>query len=147
MNNTVSDEDISNCNASAVDEDATLLANGNSEVSAIECGQGSSILDARRVTDGTVDDVVGQDICQITSGEVGKSRADILESLARRSKNSNIGYSVNSIEEVGVVQSTAKGGEVGGSKSVRDNFRENEESVDNVNHTTSEVDILRKINI
>lgn len=147
MNDTVGDEDVSDGDASAVDKDATLLADGNREVLAIEGGKDGAIHDIRRVADSAVDYMVGQYVGDIRIGEVGKSRANVLESLAGRREDSDIGCGVDSLEEVCRVQSTAERGKVGSCKGIRNDFRKGEESVNDMNHTTSEVNVLERIRI
>lgn len=108
VDNTVCDENIGNGDLGAVYEDATLLANGDCEVGAVEGGQSSAVGNSRRVTNGAGNNVVGQDAGNVLSGEVAKSRANVLESLVGRSKDGDVGCGVNRLDEVGGVQCTAE---------------------------------------
>ena len=142
VDNTVRDQDVSNCDASTVHKDATLLANGNGKVGAIESSEDSSIRDSGGVANSAVDNVVGEDASNVLGGSVGESRANVRESLSRRSEDSDIWGSVDSFKQVGRVESTAKASEVGSGESVGDGLGQDKESVDNVDHTAGEVDVL-----
>jgi hypothetical protein len=142
MNDTVGNEDISDGDASAVDEDATLLADGDGEIVTVQGSKDGSVLETRGVANSAVDNVVGQDVSNVLNGGIGKSRANITESLSSGSKDGNVWCSVHSIEQVGRVQGTAKAGQVGRCQSIRNVRGQDEESVNNVDHTASEVDVL-----
>lgn len=86
--------------------------------------------------------MVGQDIGDLLGGKVGKTRANVLDGGVVWSEDGDVGGSVDSVDEVGCVEGTTQRGEVGSSKRVGSSLGQGQETVDNVNHTASEVHVL-----
>jgi hypothetical protein len=142
VHNTVRHQDVGNRHTGVVHKDASFLANGDGEVVAAQCGKRSAVLEARRVANRAFDNVVAQNIGKVLVRDVSKSRANVAERLVGWSKDGDVGRSVNRLDEVGLVEGTTQRAETGSGQSVRGNLGENEESVNDMNDTTGEVDIL-----
>ena len=89
--------------------------------------------------------MVGQDIGDLLSGEVAKSRANVLDGLVAGREDGNVGGGVDGLNEVGGIEGSTQRGQAGGTECVRGSLGKDQQGVDDVDNTTGEVDVLNTI--
>jgi hypothetical protein len=143
VENTVGNQDIGSNNTSVVDKD-TSVVDGDGQVGAVHRFEQSSVLQSgavtRRVTN---DSMVGEDASDLVSCEVGKTTGNGLESSVVWGKEGNVG---RDWLEVGRVECTAERSQSSSGESFGVVYGKGENMVDDVDHATGEVDVLRSIN-
>ena len=140
MQDTIGQQDIGGDDAGAVDEDFAV-DDGDGHVVAAKGGDGA-VGQRAAVSDCAIDDVVLQNCGSLFGGEVGEDRADVLESGVVRSENGQVGSGVDGFSEVGCVDSTEEGAEPGFLSNSADVRRDGEETVDNVDNSAVEGNVL-----
>lgn len=140
VNYTILDEDVRGGDQSTVDEEVvTLLVDG--EGAAVESGDLSAVSEVGGEDDGAVDNVVGENRGDGLAGSVGEDRGDVLESSVAGSEDGDVVGLVHGLEELGLDESTSKRRETSSSSGDSDVGGEGEDLVNNVDDTSSEVDI------
>lgn len=91
--------------------------------------------------------MVLQNVGNVLDGQILEGRTDVLESLVGRSEDCQVRSRINGLDELSSVQSTVQGGQVGGESSGGDILGEGENGVNDVNHATSEVEVLYDISL
>lgn len=142
VDNTVSDEHVAGNNTGAVHEDASSVTDGNGQLLAVQSCKNSAVLEGGAVAQGVVDNVVSQHIGELLHGEVGESGSDTLEGGVRWRKDGQVGGVVHGIDELSRVEGSTEGRETSSGKSVGSVDRYGEKTVDDVDDTTCEVNVL-----
>jgi hypothetical protein len=144
MDNTSSDEDIGSDNLCAIYEDAAIV-DGDGQIPAINSWNDSAVLKTTAVSNGAVHNVVCQDVGSVGSAEVGQTGTNSLESCVRGCEDGHVPKAVDSADEVGSIKRACQGGQTGGHGSLGSALGQSEYMVDDVNHTTGEVNVLRVV--
>lgn len=143
VDNTVGNENVGSDDTSVVHED-TALTDSNGKLLSVGSRESSTVLEGRRVANTALsDDVVGKDAASVLSAEVAESRADVLESLVVGCEDGDVRCVVNGVEQLGRVDGSTEGNKVCSRKGIGSVLREGQNTVDDVDHTTSEVHVLR----
>jgi hypothetical protein len=145
VHNTVGDENIRSDDAGTVHENLSI-SNGNGQVCAVDSLERSSIGQTAAVTDSSGNDVVSKDAADLLDGEVGKTRANSLESGVVGCKNGDIFGSVDSLDEVGSGEGTSEGRKTSSDGSAGGRVGNSEDSVNDVDDSAGEGNILENIN-
>jgi hypothetical protein len=146
MYNTVSNKNVGSENASIVHKD-TPVVDGDGQVCTVHSLERSSVLQTRAVARDTADNsMVRKDIGDLLSGEVSKSGTDGLESRIVRREDGDVRCVVDSAQEVGRVERTTERSQSSSAKSVGGTCGQSKDMINNVNHTASEVDVLKFVN-
>lgn len=140
MDNTVGNKNIRNDDLGIVDENI-ITRNGNSDILSLSSLK-SSVLKQAAVADRSGNNMVLENTLQVIVAQVGENRTNGRESIVARDENSNVLGSSKLADEIGLGESTSSGAEVGGDDSVREIFGDLEKAVDDVDSTTSEVEVL-----
>lgn len=143
MQDTVCDEDVGGDDAGAVHEDLAV-DDGDGHVAATEGGD-SAVGQRAAVCNGSVDDVVLQDGSSLLSSEVAQSGADVLEGCIVGCEDGQVGCGVDGFGQVGGVDCTEEGAEASFLSSDTDVGRDGEQTVDDVDDTAVESDVLLSI--
>jgi hypothetical protein len=146
MYNTVSNKNVGSENASIVHKD-TPVVDGDGQVCTVHSLERSSVLQTRAVARDTTDNsMVRKDISDLLSGEVSKSGTDGLESRVVRREDSDVRCVVDGAREVGRVERTTERSQSSSAESVGSTYGQSKDMINNVNHTASEVDVLKFVN-
>ena len=140
MNNTSSNENIRNGNHSRVDVDRSV-DNGDRDTLSIDSLEGS-VCQQAAVSDGALNHVVSQDAAERLGAEIGKSGSDGLESGVGRGEDGNIAKAIDGFNQISSGKSACKRCEVKSTGSVGCRLRNSQDAVNDVDDTTSEVDVL-----
>ena len=89
--------------------------------------------------------MVCQNVSDLLGSEVGKGRADVLECLVVGCEDCYIRCVVDGVDEIGCVESAAEGGEACSREGVYGSLRQDQQTVDDVDDTSSEVYVLIKL--
>ena len=140
VQDTVGEQDVGGDDAGAVHEDFTV-DDGDGDVVAAEGGN-CAVGQRAAVGDGAVDDVVLQDRGGFFGGQVGEGGADVLEGGVVWCEDGQIGGGCDGFGEAGCVDGTEEGAETGFLSDGADVRREGEQTIDNVDHSTIEGNVL-----
>lgn len=141
VDNTVGDKNVRNNDAGTVNEDLSV-GNGDGQVGAVGSLERSSVLQSAAVADSAGDDVVSEDAGYLLSGEVGKTGTDGLESGVVGREDGDILGGVDGIDKFSCTKSTGERSQSSGKSGLGSGLGDSKDSVDDVDHTTGEVDIL-----
>jgi hypothetical protein len=144
VNNTVGNEDIRDDDAGTIYKDLSAN-NGDSQVGTVDSLERSSVLEAAAVADSSGNNVVGKDAGDLLNRKVGKTGADSLESSIARGEDGDVLGGVDSLDKLGSSKSTGKRRKTGSDGGVGSSFGDGENSVNNVDNTAGEGNILRRI--
>lgn len=146
MYNTVSNKNVGSENASIVHKD-TPVVDGDGQVCTVHSLERSSVLQTRAVARDTADNsMVRKDTSDLLSGEVSKSGTDGLEGRVVRREDGDVRCVVDSAREVGRVERTTERSQSSSAESVGSTCGQSKDMINNVNHTASEVDVLKFVN-
>jgi hypothetical protein len=123
-----------------VDKDVSTV-DRDSEVTSVNSGKNSSVPQTSAVSNGTLDDVVGQDVGDIRGAEVGKSRANGLEGSVGRCEDGNITEVVDGVDKVSGSECAGQRSQAGGQSGVGRLLGKSKDAVDDVDHTAGEVNV------
>jgi hypothetical protein len=146
MYNTVSNKNVGSENASIVHKD-TPVVDGDGQVCTVHSLERSSVLQTRAVArDTTHNSMVRKDISDLLGGEVSKSGTDGLKSRVVRREDGDVRCVVDSAREVGRVERTTERSQSSSAESVDSICGQSKDMINNVNHTASEIDVLKFVN-
>lgn len=140
MDNTIGDEDIRDNDLGLIDKDSAVV-NNNVELLTLRSGE-STVLEGRAVAKSVVDNVVLEDALKVRLAQVGEDRTNVGKGAVARSKDSDVLLIGEVCDELGLGESASNGGEVGGNGRVGKVLGNGEDLVDDVDDTTSEVEVL-----
>jgi hypothetical protein len=140
VKNTVGDEDIRNNDLRLVDIDCSVI-DGNVEILAIGSSE-CTVLECAAVAKSVVDDVVLENILEISLASVGKDRANVGKGAVAGNKDGDVPLTGEVGQELRFCEGTSSGGQVGSNGSIRDVLGDGKNTVDDVNDAAGEVKIL-----
>jgi hypothetical protein len=140
VDNTVGDENIRNDDLGLVDKDSAVV-DSDVELCAIGSGQ-STVLEVAAVANSAVDDVVRKNVGEVTLAGIGENRTNLGKSAVVGNKDSDVLLTGKVGQNLGLSEGASSGGKVGGDGRVGKVHRDGENTVDDVNNTSSEVEIL-----
>jgi hypothetical protein len=123
-----------------VDKDVSTV-DRNSKVTSVNSRERSSVPQTSAVSNGTLDNVVSQNVGDVCGAEVGKSRADGLERSVGRREDGNITEVVDGVDEVSGSESTSQRSQASGQSGVGRLLGQSKDAVDDVDHTAGEVNV------
>jgi hypothetical protein len=141
VDNTIGHKNIRSNNTGTVDEHLSV-SDGDGQISAVSSLEGTSVSQRAAVADCAGDNVVGKHAGDLLSGEVGKTGTDSLESGVVGGEDGNILGGVDGVDKVGSVESTGERSQSCGKSSLRGGLWQSKDSVDDVDNTAGEVNIL-----
>jgi len=144
VDDTVGNENVRGDDASTVDKDLSV-SNGDGQVGAVYGLEGGAVGQAAAVTDSAGNNVVGKDACDLLGGEVTKTGADGLESSVAGGEDGDILGGVDGLNKVGSGKSSSEGRQTSGDGSVGSSLGDGKDSVDDVDNTAGESNILETI--
>ena len=87
--------------------------------------------------------MVSKNAGNVLGAEVAKRRSNVLESLVVGGENGDVGSVVDGVKQIGRIDGSTEGRESSSGKCVGSVLGNSQHSVNDVNHTTSKVYILR----
>jgi hypothetical protein len=140
MDNTVGDEHVGDNDLGLVDVDSAVV---NLDVDLLASSSVErTVLKVGAVGNSVVDNMVLEDVHEIRLAHVGENGANIGKGAVAGRKDGNVPGAGEVGDQVGLGESTSNGGEVGSNGSVGEVLGDGENTVDDVDDTTSEVEIL-----
>jgi hypothetical protein len=147
MDNTVGNENIGSNDARAVNED-TATVDGDGQVLAIQSLEHGAVLQTGAVARFRSNDrMVGENILDLVGSEAGESATDSLERGVVWREDGDVRGGVNGAEERGCVKGTTERAQTSSGESVGSHQGQSKDRIDDVNDTSSEVYILRSVNM
>lgn len=140
MKNTVGDEDIRNNDLGLVDIDSSVV-DGNVEILTIGSSEGT-VLECAAVAKSVVDDVVLENILEISLAGVGKDGANVGKGTVAGNKDGDVPLTSEVGQKLRFCEGTSSGGKVGSNGSIGDVLGDGKNAVDDVNDTAGEVEVL-----
>lgn len=140
VENTVGDEDIRNDNLGLIDKDITIM-DGNVDI--LTLGSSKSAVPQRAaVSDSAVDNVVLENALEVIAAEITHDRANIRKCGVVGCKDGNVLLLDDILSEVSLSKGADDGREVGSDGSVGEVLGDAEDTIDDVNGTAGEVEVL-----
>ena len=140
VNNTVGDEDIGDDDLGLVDIDSAVV-DGNVDILAIGRSEGT-VLECAAVAKSVVDDVVLENILEISLAGIGKDGANVGKRAVAGNKDGNVSFTGEIWQKLRLYEGASSGGKVGSDGSIGDVLRDGKNAVDDVNDTAGEVEVL-----
>lgn len=140
VKNTVGDEDIRNNDLGLVDIDSSVV-DGNVEILAIGSSEGT-VLKIAAVTKSVVDDVVLENILEISLASIGKDGANVGKGAVAGNKDGDVPLTGEVGQKLRFCEGASSGRKVGSDGSIGDVLGDGKNTVDDVNDTAGEVKIL-----
>lgn len=140
VDNAVVGQDVGSDNLCVVDIDGTV-ADVDGKLGTIDSSELLVVGEASGVSNGTLDNVVGEDGSESSIVEATKGGANCLEGRVGRSKNGHISETVDGVDQVGFGKGTSEGRETSLNGSVGDVGRKGQDRVNDMDSAASEVDI------
>ena len=141
VKNTVGDEDIRNDDLGLVDIDSSIV-DGNVKILAIGSSEGT-VLKIAAVTKSVVDNVVLENILEISLAGVGKDGANVGKGSVAGNKDGNVPLTGEVGQKLRFCEGASSGGKVGSDGSIGDVLGDGKNAVDDVNDTAGEVKVLK----
>ncbi|KAI6776407.1 hypothetical protein HG530_000352 [Fusarium avenaceum] len=142
VDNTVGDENVGDDDLSLVDVDSAVV---NLDVNLLTSSSGkSAVLEVGAVANSVVDNMVLEDAHEIRLAGVGEDGANVGKSAVAGRKDGDVLGAGEVGNQLSLGESTSSGGEVASNGSVGEVLGDGENTVDDVDDTTSEVEILDK---
>lgn len=141
MKDTVSDEDVRNNDLGLVDKDSSVV-DDNVELLTIGSSDGT-VLEIAAVAKSVVDNVVLEDVLKIRLAGVSEDGANVGKGAVVGSKDGDVPLAGKIRQELSFCEGASSGGKVASDGSVGEVLGNGENTVDDVNNTASEVEILR----
>lgn len=140
MEDTVGDENIRNDNLGLIDKDITVV-DGN--VDLLTLGSSKSAVPQRAaVSNSAIDNVVLENALEVIAAEITHNRTNIGKCGVVGSKDGNVLLLDDILSDVSLSKGTDDGREVGGDGSIGEVLGDAKYAVDDVDGTTSEVEVL-----
>lgn len=143
VHNTVSNEDVGDEDTSFVDVDAAI---GDGDVNVVSADSlDGGVAQSAAVGDSASNNVVPKDAAENLGGQVACERGNLLESGVVRGEDGDVFEAEESLAQIGGLNGSDKGGQLGSDGSVDDVLGDVEDVVDDVDDTTSKVEVLQGI--
>lgn len=140
VDNTVSDENVGDDDLSLVDVDSAVV---NLDVNLLTSSSGeSTVLEVGAVANSVVDNMVLEDAHEIRLAGIGEDGANVGKSAVAGRKDGDVLGAGEVGDQLSLGESASSGGEVASNGSVGEVLGDGENTVDDVDDTTSEVEIL-----
>lgn len=137
----VGDQNIRRDNTGVVHEHVTIFE-ADRDIPTAHGRDAGAVLQGRGVSNGAVDDVVRENGGHLLGCKGGESRSDGLESLVIWRKDGDVAERIDCVDELCACKRAREGGEAGIDGGCRSIHGKGEDPVNDVDDTTSEVDIL-----
>lgn len=140
VDDTVSDENVGDDDLSLVDVDSAVV---NLDVNLLTSSSGkSTVLEVGAVANSVVDNMVLEDVHEIRLAGIGEDGANVGKSAVAGRKDGDVLGAGEVGDQLSLGESASSGGEVASNGSVGEVLGDSKNAVDNVDDTTSEVEIL-----
>lgn len=140
VDDTVGDEHVGDDDLGLVDVDSAVV---NLDVNLLTSSSGeSAVLEVGAVANSVVDNMVPEDVHEIRLAGVGEDGANVGKGAVAGRKDGDVPGAGEVGDQLGLGESTSNGGEVGSNGSVGKVLGDSKNTVDDVDDTTSEVEIL-----
>jgi hypothetical protein len=142
VQDAVLDQDVSVDDASGVDENRAVGADGDVELFAVESGEFGVVFQGGAVADGACDDVVLEDGGEFFVGGGEVCGGEALEGVVVGAEDCDVGGVFEGRDEFCLGCGAGEGGEVAGDEGFGDAEGDEEEFVDDVDYAVVEGEVL-----